>query len=129
MTLPQWFSWVKVLHVTTVTVSYGLFVTRGVWLLHDPARLRRRWVRVAPHINDTVLLASGVVLALTIHQYPGVSPWLTAKLIGLVVYILMGMAAFRFARRVWVRTAFWIGAQMVFLYIVAVALTRRPLPL
>ncbi|MGA7800638.1 MAG: SirB2 family protein [Gammaproteobacteria bacterium] len=128
MTLVRWYPWIKALHVTTVALSYSLFATRGVWMLRGSPLLRRRWVRVVPHVNDTVLLASGITLAVIIRQYPGVSPWLTAKLIGLVVYILMGMAAFRFARRRWVRTTFWIGAQAVFFYIVAVALTRQPLP-
>ncbi|MEJ2686439.1 MAG: SirB2 family protein [Gammaproteobacteria bacterium] len=128
MTLVPWFPWIKALHVTTVALSYSLFATRGVWMLRGSALLRRRWVRVVPHINDTVLLASGITLAVIIHQYPGVDPWLTAKLIGLVVYILMGMMAFRFARQRWLRTVFWIAAQLVFLYIVAVALTKRPFP-
>lgn len=128
MTLAPWYPWIKALHVTTVALSYSLFVTRGVWMLRGSALLGRRWVRVAPHVNDTILLASGITLAVIIHQYPGVSPWLTAKLIGLVAYILMGMMAFRFARRPWVRAVFWIAAQVVFLYIVAVAVTMRPLP-
>lgn len=63
-----------------------------------------------PHVNDTVLLASGIVLAITIRQYPGVSPWLTAKLLGLLGYILLGMVAFRFGCRRRLRTASWLGA-------------------
>lgn len=128
MTLPQWYPYVKVLHITAVTLSYGLFVLRGVWMLRGSERIHGRWVRVVPHVNDTVLLAGGVVLAITLHQYPGVSPWLTAKLVGLVIYIFLGMIAFRFGRRRRLRAASWLGAQIVFVYIIAVAIAKQPLP-
>ncbi|HKK13140.1 MAG TPA: SirB2 family protein [Gammaproteobacteria bacterium] len=124
----SWFFAVKTVHVCAVTLSFALFVTRGVWVLRGSARMQRPWVKVVPHVNDTVLLASGVLLAAIIHQYPGTSAWLTAKLVGLIVYILLGMAAFRWARSRPARGAFWLAAQGVFLYIVAVAVTQRPIP-
>ncbi len=125
----RWYSETKAVHVTAVAINYILFVLRGVWMLYRPDRLRMRWIRIVPHMNDTVLLASGIVLAMAIRQYPGASPWLTAKLAGLLVYILLGMGAFRFARKRRTCAAFWIGAQAAFFYIVAVAITKHLFPL
>ena len=90
--------------------------------------MRRRWVRVVPHVVDTVLLASAVALAWMSHQYPLVQPWLTAKVAGLLVYIGLGMVALRFGRSRRVRLGAWLAAIAVFAYIVAVAVTRHPLP-
>lgn len=120
---------VKYVHVATVIVSYCLFALRGAWMLADSPLLQRRWVRIVPHVNDTVLLGAGIWLATIIGQYPGTAGWLTAKLAALVAYILIGAVAIRRGRTKQVRATAWVAAQLVFLYIVAVALTRDPNPL
>jgi uncharacterized membrane protein SirB2 len=118
----------KYVHVACVVLSYVLFFVRGVWMMRDSALLARRWVKIMPHVVDTLLLASAIVLALTIRQYPFTAPWLTAKLLGLVVYIGLGMLALKRGKTKRARVAAWIAAQAVFLYIVVVALTKSMLP-
>jgi uncharacterized membrane protein SirB2 len=117
----------KNVHVACVVLSYTLFFLRGVWMMADSAQLERRWVRIVPHVIDTVLLASAIAMVVVIKQYPFVAPWLTAKVIGLVAYIALGMVALRRGRTRQTRIAAWIAAQLVFLYIVAVAVLKRPL--
>jgi len=119
----------KAVHVTCAGVSYALFFVRGLWMMRHPALLERRWVRIMPHVNDTLLLAAAVVLAVMSGQYPFVHGWLTAKVIALPVYIALGMIALRHGRTRAIRVAAWVGAQLAFLYMVGVALTRSPLPL
>lgn len=120
--------WVKTIHVTCVAASYTLFFLRGVWLMQGSSIMRRRWVKIVPHITDTLLLASAITLAIGIRQYPGVDAWLTAKVAGMMFYIGIGMVAFRFGKTMRARIAAWVAAQLVFFYIVAVALTHNPLP-
>jgi uncharacterized membrane protein SirB2 len=115
----------KQLHLATVALSWGLFFVRGLWMIGNSPRLGARWVRVAPHVNDTALFAAAIYLA-TFH---GLQPWIVAKLVALVAYILIGMVALRRGPTKAVRVAAWIVAQLVFLYIVAVAVTKNPLPL
>ena len=119
---------VKNIHITCVASSYTLFFLRGVWLIRGASIMRRRWVKVVPHIVDTTLLASAITLAIGIRQYPGVDAWLTAKVVGLLFYIGLGMMAFRFGKTMRARISAWVAAQLVFFYIVAVALTHNPLP-
>jgi uncharacterized membrane protein SirB2 len=114
------------IHVTCVVLSWAGFFVRGIWMMRDSALLARRWVRVLPHVVDTALLAAGVALAWTLRQYPFVHGWLTAKVLALVAYIVLGMLALRPGRPKPARVAAWIAAQAVFLYIVAVAWTRDP---
>jgi uncharacterized membrane protein SirB2 len=116
---------VKHLHLLTVALSGAFFFVRGLWMIADSPRLRARWVRVAPHVNDTVLLAAALYLA-TFHGLP---PWIVAKLVALPAYIVIGAIAIRYGRGKPVRVAAWLVAQGVFLYIVAVAVTKNPLPL
>jgi uncharacterized membrane protein SirB2 len=117
---------VKSLHVSAVVLSYALFFLRGVWMLQGSPRLGARWVRTVPHVVDTVLLAAAVVLVFMLRQYPFGTGWLTAKVIGLVVYIGLGTVALRRGRSQRVRLRAWIAAQAVFVYIVSVALTKNP---
>ncbi len=116
---------VKELHVAAVALSWTLFFLRGVWMIADSPRLKARWLRVLPHVNDTILLLAGLYLA----TFVGLQPWIVAKLVALVAYILIGMVAITRGRTKPVRIAAWIAAQCVFFYIVAVALRKNPLPL
>lgn len=86
----------KHLHLTTIVLSFTLFVLRGIWMLLDSPWLQRRWVRIAPHVIDTILLASAIGLVLILKQYPFVHGWVTAKVLGLIVYIILGSVALRY---------------------------------
>ena len=116
----------KMMHVGSIIVSYLLFFLRGVWLMQDSTKLQQRWVKILPHVVDTILLTSAVALAMIIQQSPISDSWLTAKVIGLLLYIGLGMIAMRFGKTQRVRIIAWITAQCVFIYIVLVALTKSP---
>ena len=118
----------KIAHVSCVAISYVLFAVRGVWMMRSSALLQQTWVRTLPHVVDTVLLASAVALAVMLHQYPLVNDWLTAKVAGLFVYIGLGLVALKLGKTRRARIAAWIAAQAVLFYIIAVAVTRSPLP-
>ncbi len=89
--------------------------------------LQARFVRIAPHVVDTVLLASAGWLAWFLGQYPFVHGWLTAKVLGLVAYIVLGSIALKRGRTKAVRAAAFAAALAAVLYVVSVALTRDPL--
>lgn len=119
---------IKALHVACVVLSYILFFVRGVWMMRDSPQLIQRWVRVVPHVIDTALLVSAVAMVVMIRQYPFVTGWLTAKVMALIFYIGLGMVALRGGKTRRTRIAAWILAQMVFAYIVAVAITHSVTP-
>ena len=113
--------------MATAAMSYGLFFLRGVWMLSESRRLANRLIRVAPHINDTVLLGAAIALMVGTDQYPWTMPWLLAKVVALILYILTGMVALHSGAAKNVRALAWIVAQIIFFYIVGVAVTRRVL--
>ncbi|MDM5072876.1 SirB2 family protein [Aeromonas bestiarum] len=113
----------KHLHMTLAIVSLLLFVYRWMLSLNGSPRLQQRWLKIAPHVNDTFLLLFGVLLAVTLHMSPGQQPWLMAKLIALVVYIGLGvMALKRPARNQKLVAGF--AALAVFGYMVGAAISK-----
>lgn len=118
---------VKQLHVACVIVSLAGFALRGALMLAGSSLLRARFVRVAPHVVDTLLLASAAWLAWSLGQVPFLnSPWLTAKVLGLVAYIVLGSIALKRGRTMRVRAAAFVLALLSAGYVVGVALTRDP---
>ncbi|MDH3309523.1 MAG: SirB2 family protein [Gammaproteobacteria bacterium] len=120
--------WLKYLHVTCVILSGAGFFLRGTWMIRDSPRLRKRWVRVWPHIIDTALLVSAILLTIQIRQYPFVHHWLTAKVLALVAYIVIGAVGLKYGMTKKIRIIAWLVAMVLFFYIVLVALTRQVLP-
>lgn len=116
----------KGIHMSCAVVTYALFVVRGLWRFDDSPRADVRWVRVAPHLIDTVLLASALGMAWTLVRFPAMHPFLLTKLLSVCAYIALGMVALRFGRTRRVRLVAWFGAQAVFLYIVGVAISKSP---
>lgn len=116
----------KMIHVTCVVISYLLFSLRSVWMMRGSAVLQQRWVKITPHVVDTILLTSAITLAIRIQQDPIHDSWLSAKIAGLLLYIGLGMMALRFGKTRKTRISAWIAAQAAFLYIVLVALTKNP---
>ena len=116
----------KSLHVGAVVVSVAGFAARGALMLSGSRLLEARFVRVAPHVVDTVLLASALWLCWIIRQYPFVQGWLTAKVLGLLAYIVLGTIALKRGRTRGVRVAAFVGALAVVGYIVSVALAHDP---
>jgi len=117
----------KAIHITCVFLSFSLFFLRGIWLLRGSPIMQQRWVKIAPHSIDTVLLTSAILLAWQLGYTPFNSPWLVAKIIALLLYIVLGMLAFRFAKTQTLRLYAWLAALLTFAYIVAAATTHDPL--
>ena len=82
--------------------------------------------KIAPHIIDTLFLATGVALTFTINQYPFSTAWLTAKITGLLVYIVLAMFAMSGKiTRPWRITAFF-AAVSTYAWILTVARFKSP---
>ncbi len=114
----------KHLHMTCVALSGVFFMVRGMWLLQTPQRLQAKWVRISPHVIDTLLLLSGVGMLVAGGFFP---PFVHVKLALLVVYIGLGVMAFRKAKTQGQKAGFLLAALTVFLFIISVAMTKQPL--
>jgi uncharacterized membrane protein SirB2 len=117
----------KLVHQAAVVLSVGGFFARGIGALRGAAWVRTRVVRTLPHVIDTALFASALGLAWMLRLNPLVTPWLAAKIAGLLLYIGLGMLALKPGRSTSVRAAAWLAALATFAYIVSVAITKSPI--
>ena len=115
----------RFLHIAAALASGAGFTLRGAWMLVDSPRLGARWVRVVPHVVDTLLLASALALVFASGQSPGALPWLNAKIVALLAYIGCGLFALRRGRKA-VRVLCFVLALACYAYIVTTARTRDP---
>jgi uncharacterized membrane protein SirB2 len=115
----------KHVHTGAAALSIALFALRGAWMLRAPQRLQQRWVRVVPHVIDTVLLASALGLAWRLG-FDGTRGWLWAKVAALVVYVVLGSIALKHGRTRRIRLVAFAAALATFGYIVSVAITKSP---
>jgi len=114
----------KDIHVTTVVISISLFVLRFYWMTIESKWLTTKVVKIAPHVNDTILLLSATVLAVNLGQYPFVDQWLTIKVIALVVYILLGTVALKRGKTKEIRLIAGFFAIFTFVFIIFIAVTK-----
>ncbi|HSD37189.1 MAG TPA: SirB2 family protein [Rhodocyclaceae bacterium] len=125
MDYTRYYMSIKHVHITCVALSISLFTLRGTLQLAGVEWRRWRVLRIAPHIVDSVLLGSAIGLAMTLHQYPFVNGWLTAKLLALFAYVWLGKRALGTDARgeglVW-----FAAALLTVAYIVGVAVTHSP---
>lgn len=117
---------IKYLHIACVVLSGSGFFLRGVLMLNDSPILQERWLRIFPHVIDTILLAAALALAVVAGWHPFVDAWITAKVFGLIAYIILGSLALQPGRARSVRLASWLAALAMFGYIVSVALLHDP---
>lgn len=117
----------KAIHVGCVVASIAGFAGRYLLMLADSPLRNARALRVAPHLIDTVLLASAVAMAWQLSLNPLHHPWLAAKIVALLVYIVLGTIALRRGRTRGARALTGLAAMLVYAYMVMVAVTKSPL--
>lgn len=112
------------LHALAAVLSLTGFVIRGIWMFAGSPMLKK-WVKITPHVVDTVLLVSALVAAYLLFWQNGVHPdFLTVKIVGLIVYIGLGLMALRFGKTRGLRASAWVLAILVFLYVAAVGVAN-----
>lgn len=116
----------KHLHVTCVVLSISLFVLRGGLQLAGKPWRKSLSLRIAPHLIDTVLLGSALWMVFATGMYPFVHGWLTAKLLALLAYILLGRLALASNTAASQRPVAFVAALACVTYIVGVAMTHSP---
>ena len=113
---------IKILHLSFILLSLISFVGRVTLLQLKPHYLQIKFLKIAPHIIDTLLLASGITLVIQGHWYEKEFTWLIAKVVILLVYIGLGVVTMR--KNGMVRWIAFIGALSCYAYIGMVAVTK-----
>ncbi len=125
------FSVLIALHLAAVTLTISFFALRYWWRYSNNQLINARWVRVLPHCIDTVLFVSGAGLMWVTGYLPFTDngTWLTEKLFGVIIYIVLGFIALGRHRPRSQQTgfiAFLLGLVVLYI-IIKLATTRIPL--
>ena len=116
----------KQVHVFFALASIIGFILRWNWKMGGSSLSQMKLTKTAPHVIDTLFLTTGVALAFTINQYPLTTTWLTAKITGLLVYIMLGMFAMSDKiSRPW-RVMAFLAAISTYAWILTVARFKSP---
>lgn len=115
---------IKNLHMLAAVLSISFFMVRAFWSVRESSLLQQKWVKISPHIIDTILLICAIYLA---SQWPLSSAWIWAKVIALVVYIGLGTFAIKRGKTATIRALFAFLSILVFAYILGVAIAHNPM--
>ena len=119
----------KLVHTSSAYLSIAGFTLRGYWMIAGSPLLRRRPARILPHVIDTLLLGSAVGMLVIWRVSPLQLDWLSAKIFALLLYIALGLVAFRFGESMGVKVSAWLLALLAAGYIVSVAYSKSALGL
>ena len=86
---------VKYSHQIFVAITILLFNIRFFLLWRHPEKPLAGIWKAMPHLNDTMLLFTGLWLMKITHFSPFNAPWLGMKILLLLVYIVLGMIMMR----------------------------------
>jgi uncharacterized membrane protein SirB2 len=115
----------KHIHLLMVVLSVSFLLVRYAMSLKPAAILQTKFFKIAPHVIDTLLLVSAVLLMITLQQYPFVHAWLTEKLLAVLAYIALGVMAFK-GRTAAIRWICFLGALGWLGLVLRVAITKQP---
>ncbi|HZJ94892.1 MAG TPA: SirB2 family protein [Thiopseudomonas sp.] len=94
--LAEYYLLIKTTHISLVLISGSLFVLRGLWvLLAGSGGVWQRKVNRLSYMVDTGLLLAAVLLLSILDYAPLAAAWLQVKLLLLVLYVVLGVLAFR----------------------------------
>src|SRR5690554_7393680 len=125
--LPSFYMPLKHIHMTCALISIIFFSVRVIWAFKGSELLQKKWVKISPHVVDTLLLLSVIGLAFAWVQGGTLPAWISAKLIGLVAYIFFGLMTLKKAKNAQQRFAYFALALLTFIYIVGVAFSKNAL--
>jgi uncharacterized membrane protein SirB2 len=118
---------IKEFHVALAFITVAGFVARAALAMTDNQLRNAKFVRIAPHVIDTLLLVLGITLAVQLSLSPLSNGWLMAKIIGLIAYIGFGVMTMR-ATSTPLRLIGFVGAIASVSYIFAVAYSKQVMP-
>lgn len=116
----------KQAHVGFALLSISGFLLRWAWAMKNSRWSHHRLTKTAPHVIDTLFLVSGLMLAYSIGQYPFATGWLTAKILGLLIYILLGMTAMSDGTPRAGKVIAFLLAAFSYFWIISVARAKSP---
>lgn len=115
----------KHLHMTLALISISLFTLRFFWTLTASKQLDKKWVKITPHIIDTLLFTIGLAMMFKLALNPFEQLWLGEKLIAIAAYIFTGYYTLKVARNRVMQVFGYLGAVGWFMLVARLAMSKE----
>lgn len=115
---------VKLVHQASVALSLTGFLVRACASLAGAGWVHGRWAKTLPHVIDTALLVSALTLIAMLPGGSAHAPWVWAKVVGLLLYVALGIVALRCGLPRPLRAAAAVAALGSAGWIVSVAMSK-----
>lgn len=115
---------IKLFHMIFILLSISSFIGRVYLAEKRPEMMELKWIKIGPHIINSLLLITGFTLVFQGSWLSGEYGWIVAKLIALVAYVGLGIVAIKSQGEL--RWKAFAGALACFVYIAIVAVTKQP---
>lgn len=115
----------KHLHMTIAVISILLFTFRFALTLVNSNKLSLKWLKIAPHIIDTLLLGLGIALAIKLSLNPAEQLWLAEKIFAVLAYVFTGYYTLKLARNRTMQIIGFLGALGWVMLIVRIAISKE----
>lgn len=113
--LAEHYALIKNIHIGLALLSGSLFALRGLWvLLAGSGQGLQKTVNRLSYVVDSCLLLAALLLLSALNFTPLSAAWLQAKLVLLLLYVLLGVLAFRAKYGITVRWLAYCAALLCF---------------
>lgn len=122
----EFYPQIKHAHIGFALASGAIFALRGAGVLAGmrwPHWLAVRWTS---YTVDTALLTAALMLLTILPGAVFANGWLTAKLLLLVVYVVLGMFAIKRGRTRLAKAGFYMAALLTFAMVYSIARAHSP---
>lgn len=123
----EFYPQIKHVHILLALASGALFALRGAGVLAGMAWPNWLLVRWTSYTIDTALLTAALMLLTILPGAMFANGWLTAKILLLLVYIVLGVFAIKRARTRAAKAGFYVAALATFAMIYTIARAHHPL--
>lgn len=122
----EFYPQIKQAHIGFALASGAIFALRGAGVLAGmrwPHWLAVRWTS---YTVDTALLTAAMMLLTILPGAMFSNGWLTAKLLLLVLYVVLGMFAIKRGRTRLAKAGFYVAALLTFAMVYSIARAHSP---
>ncbi len=91
----EYYAILKHIHMACAGLTFVGFLIRGYWMIIESDMLQKKPIKILPHIIDSVLLLTAIIMVVLSGMYPFQVDWITIKVFLLVLYIVLGTIALK----------------------------------
>ena len=105
--------------------SVILFIIRFILLVNSNKALNSKWLKITPHVIDSILFTLGIIMVINLSLYPWYVSWISEKLLFVLAYIVMGYYTLKVARSTAKQFIGFLGAMSCIVLIVLIATNKQ----